>query len=171
MAEEKKNSSKLLYVSPNFLSQLVFGLFLSVLLSLLGFPRTWSVFLGVSAGFILGWVTAASQNSPRTQNLASSEGIEAGLKYWLFFMLGFVLVGYPPNISIFIGGIGGIAGGWMMTWWKSKGETKTQPSSVEITPPEEQLTSRGRVTRPKKRKTIQRYRRSPGSVKLKFWER
>ncbi len=169
MAEEKKNSGKL--VPPNFLSQLAFGIFLSVLLSLLGFPRTWSIFLGVSAGFIFGWVAAASQSSPRTQNLASSEGIESGLRYWLFFMLAFVVVGYPPNVSIFVGGIGGIAGGWMITWWKSKGETKAEPSSPEITPTDEELTSRGRVTRPKMRKTTQRYRRSPGSVKLKFWER
>ncbi|WP_088243162.1 hypothetical protein [Calothrix rhizosoleniae] len=171
MAEEKKNSGKLLYVSPNFLSQLGFGLFLSVLLSLLGFPGNWSIFLGVSAGFILGWVAAASENSPRSQNLASSEGIEAGLKYWLFFMLGLVLVGYRPNISILIGGIAGIAGGWIITWWKSKEETKTELPTPEIDSLEKELTSRGQVTRPKMRKTTQRYRRSSSGIKLKFWER
>lgn len=168
---EKNNSGKLLYVSPNFLSQLAFGLFLSVLLSLLGFPRTWSIFLGVLAGFISGWAAVASQNNPRTQNLTSSEGIEAGLKYWLFFMLAFVLVGYPPNISIFVGGIGGIAGGWMIHWWKSKGETKAKPSSPEIPPPEEEVTSRGRITQTRIRKTTQRYRRTPGSFNFKFWQR
>ncbi|MDJ0620883.1 MAG: hypothetical protein QNJ63_29800 [Calothrix sp. MO_192.B10] len=171
MAEEKKNPSKLLNISPNFLSQLVFGFFLSVLLLLLGFPRAWSIFLGITAGFIFGWIATASQNSPKSQNLASSEGIDVGLKYWLFFMVGFVLVGYQTTIGIFIGGIAGIAGGWMITWWKSKGETKAELSSPEITPTEEAETSRGRVTRRKMRKTVRRYRRSPGSIKLKFWER
>lgn len=171
MAEEKKKPSNLFPVSQNFLSQLVFGLFLSVLLLLLEFPRAWSIFLGITAGFIFGWIATASQNNPKSQNLASSEGIDAGLKYWLFFMVGFVLVGYPTTISIFIGGVAGIAGGWMMTWWKSKGETKTELLPDEITLPEEAQTSRGRVIRRKMRKNTQRYRRSPGSIKLKFWER
>ncbi|NEO74625.1 hypothetical protein [Moorena sp. SIO3H5] len=98
------------------------------MLSLLGFPGTWSIFLGVLGGFIFTWAAVASQNNPRTQNLTSSEGIEAGLKYWLLFMLVFVLVGYPPSISIFVGGIGGIAGGVMINWWKSTGETKAKLS-------------------------------------------
>ncbi|NRB08504.1 MAG: hypothetical protein HRU34_16015 [Richelia sp.] len=170
MAEQKKDESKL--IPKEFLTQLIFGLFLSVLLLSLKVQPAWSFFLGITSGFIFGWFNNVSQNNPKAQNLPSSEGIDAGLRYWLFFMLGLVLLGYQAPAGIFVGGIGGIAGGWMITWWKSKGETKSKPSLPEIAgvDGEELASSRTRITRNKIRKATQRYRRSPGSINWKFWE-
>lgn len=37
-------------------------------------------------------------------------------------MLSFVLVGYSIPLSILFGAIGGLAGGWVMAWYKSKDE-------------------------------------------------
>jgi hypothetical protein len=170
MAEKKKNLSELLSVPQNFLSQLIFGLFLSVLLLLLGVPRAWSIFLGITSGFVFGWFATVSQNSPQSANMPSSEGIDAGLKYWLFFMVGLVLLGYQATTGILIGGLAGLAGGWMITWWKSKEETKSELSLPEISGEEVGQSPRERVTRQKRRKNPRRYRRNPGSINLKFWE-
>ena len=58
-----------------------------------------------------------------------SDGLSAGLKFWLFFMLSFALAGYPITLSIFYGALGGLAGGWIFAWWKSK-EGPTQPQPI-----------------------------------------
>ena len=46
-------------------------------------------------------------------------------------MIGFVFFGYSAPMSILFGGIAAVGGGWIIAWWRSKEETKTQ-LSVEI---------------------------------------
>ena len=168
---EKKNHSKT--IPKNFLTQLIFGLFLSIFLLSLGLQEAWSFFLGITFGFIFGWFTNVSQSNPRARNIPSSEGIEAGLRYWLFFMVGFLLIGYQAPAGIVIGGIAGVAGGWMTTWWKSKGEAKSEPSLPKISEVgiEEAISPQIRMNRKKMRKVTRRYRLTPGSINWRFWER
>ncbi|CEJ42543.1 hypothetical protein [Umezakia ovalisporum] len=157
-------------ISPEFLSQLVFGGFLILVLRLVGASTPLSIFLGIIAGFILGWFTNSSKNSPEEMTVASSDGIDAGLKYWLFFLLGFVFLGYSPPISILLGGIAAIGGGWITAWWGSKEEMITQP--LETSDMETNTSSRERITKQQRRRiTSRRYRRASGSFNFRFWQK
>jgi uncharacterized membrane protein YeaQ/YmgE (transglycosylase-associated protein family) len=159
-----------LNISPSFLSQLIFGAFLILILSMTGSPLSLSIFLGIIGGFTLGWITNASRNSPQPPSVASSDGIDAALKYWLFFLLGFVFLGYPAPMSILLGGIAAIGGGWIIAWWGSKEETRTQlPVETVEEAIGEQISDR--ITKQQKRRPVRRYRRTRGSINFKFWER
>jgi hypothetical protein len=46
------------------------------------------------------------------------DGFVAGLQFWVIFLVGFVLLGYPLALSIIFGAIAGIAGGSIVTWWQ-----------------------------------------------------
>jgi prepilin signal peptidase PulO-like enzyme (type II secretory pathway) len=158
-------------VSKNFVTQILFGFFLTLV-----FYVTWrdlplSIFLGVLGGLALGWMTAASKTGPKQEVVDSSEGIDAGLRYWLFFLLGFVLVGYQTPISILLGALAGIGGGWIIAWWGSKEESRTQISSDTSQASEEESLTAGTTTRRRVRKTTRRYRRSPGSFDFRFWQK
>ncbi|MDB9313097.1 hypothetical protein PN462_08290 [Spirulina sp. CS-785/01] len=43
--------------------------------------------------------------------------VSIGLIVWLVFLLSFILLGYPILISIFLGALGGLSGGWIVAWW------------------------------------------------------
>jgi hypothetical protein len=164
-----QKNNDFLNIPPDFLSQLIFGGFLILILSMTGTSLALSIFLGIMGGFALGWITSASKNSPEPQSVASSDGIDAGLKYWLFFLLGFSFLGYPAVISILLGGIAAVGGGWIVAWWNSKEEARTQlPTETPLEIDTEQPS--GRVTR-QKRKITRRFRRNSGSVNFRFWEK
>lgn len=164
------NNNNLFNFSPDFLSQLIFGAFLTFILITTGSPIALSIFLGIIGGFTLGWFTNASKNSPQPPTVASSDGIDAGLKYWLFFLLGFGLLGYPAPMSILLGGIGALGGGWIIAWWRSKEEARTQ-LPVETVEELQEEQSTDRITRRQSRRPSRRYRRTPGSFSFKFWNR
>ncbi|NEO27268.1 MAG: hypothetical protein F6K03_10310 [Kamptonema sp. SIO4C4] len=44
--------------------------------------------------------------------------VSIGLGLWLFFLLAFVMLGYPILMSIFLGALAGLSGGWIVAWWK-----------------------------------------------------
>jgi hypothetical protein len=166
------NNQGLPPISPEFFSQLVFGGFLILILSLAGFSLPLSVFLGIIAGFVLGWFTNSSKSSPQQTTVASSDGIDAGLKYWLFFLLGFVLLGYSPPVSILLGAVAAIGGGWITAWWGSKEETRTQlPLEASDVDMDTNDSPRERITKQQTRKLTRRYRRASGSFNFKFWEK
>lgn len=164
------NNKGLPPMSPAFISQLIFGGFLIFILSMAGFALPLSIFLGIIAGLILGWFTNSSKHSPQPTTVASSDGIDAALKYWLFFLVGFVILGYSPPMSILLGGIAAIGGGWITAWWGSNEVARTQlpTDSLEVVVDE---TPRDRITRQQRRKTTRRYRRPSGSFNFRFWER
>ncbi len=56
--------------------------------------------------------------------------IPATLKIWLFFLLAFVLLGYPIPFSILFGAIGGVAGGLTSAWWQVKGGAPPTPKNL-----------------------------------------
>ncbi|QLE54065.1 hypothetical protein [Nostoc sp. TCL26-01] len=161
------NNNNLFNFSPAFLSQLAFGSFLAFILISTGSPVPLSIFLGIITGFTIGWFTNSSKSSPQQPTVASSDGIDAGLKYWLFFLLGFALLGYPAPMSILLGGIGALGGGWTIAWWRSKEETRTQ-LPVEVVEEVEGEESSDRITKRQTRRTVRRYRRSPGSFRFPF---
>jgi uncharacterized membrane protein YeaQ/YmgE (transglycosylase-associated protein family) len=171
MASKNNILSELLSSSPNLLSQLLFGLLLTIIVKIAGASLILSVFVGVVGGFVLGWITTATENSPQAPVVASSEGIDAGLKYWLCFMLGFVFIGYSAQMSILLGGIAGLGGGWIIAWWKSKEETRTQ-LPVETLEQGETQQSEERITKRQIRKPSRRYRRTASSgFNFRFWQR
>ena len=49
-------------------------------------------------------------------------GISAGVKYWLFFMISLFLLRYDPPLSIVLGAIGGLAGGFIHACLKAKAD-------------------------------------------------
>lgn len=46
----------------------------------------------------------------------ANAGFSAGVKYWIFFMLALTIVGYKPELTIPLGGLGGIAAGIIAAW-------------------------------------------------------
>ncbi|MCC5602339.1 hypothetical protein [Nostoc favosum] len=168
MADKK---SDLFSISPSFFSQLLFGAFLIFILIMTGSSPALSIFLGIMGGFILSWITNVTDNSPQASTVASSDGVDTGLKYWLFFMLGFVYLGYPAPMSVLLGGIGALAGGWITAWWGSKEETRTQLQVEESEEGEIEPTN-DRINKRQTRRTARRYRRTPGStINFRFWEK
>ncbi|MGD1910635.1 MAG: hypothetical protein ACFB2X_07205 [Rivularia sp. (in: cyanobacteria)] len=170
----KKSSSNFLPLSQSFLSQLIFGIFLAFIFFLSSGRLELSVFLGILGGVALGLFTTTTRGGPRPETVASSDGVDSGLKYWLFFLLSFILLGYEPRISILLGGLAGLGGGFIFAWWGSKEPTVTQVSSQtqrdiegeddgEISPPQ-------RINSPRTRRATRRYRRRSG-INIKFWEK
>ena len=47
--------------------------------------------------------------------------IPAVIRWWLGFLLFFILLGYDVPFSICFSAIGGLAGGVVMGWWQAKG--------------------------------------------------
>ncbi|ARV58611.1 hypothetical protein BZZ01_08145 [Nostocales cyanobacterium HT-58-2] len=158
--------------SPNFVTQILLGLFFALIFLSTGYDPALSIFLGVLGGLALGLVTASTKTGPQPQTVATSEGVDAGLKYWLFFLLAFAFVGYQPPMSIFLGAIGGIGGGWIIAWWQAKEESRTQipQEGLEETTEEGEIASE-KPRRRQIRKTTRRYRRRPGTINFRFWQR
>jgi len=81
-----------------------------------------------------------------------------------------VFLGYPAPMSILLGGIAAMGGGWIIAWWGSKEETRTQlPVEASEEATGEQISDR--ITKQQKRRPVRRYRRTRGSINFKFWER
>jgi len=172
MAEPQKNPGSAFSLSGRFLTQLLFGLFLSLVFGITLGNVPLSIFLGVLGSVAVSWFTAANTTSPQSEMVASSEGIDAGLKYWLFFLVGFVVLGYQAPMSIFLGAIAGVGAGWTIAWWKSKEESRTQLPAAEVSEDiEADLSYEMGTTRRRKRRTTRRYRRPRGFPSFRFWRR
>ena len=169
----KKSSGNFLPISQSFISQLIFGTFLAFVFFLSSGRVELSVFLGVLGGLALGLFTTSTKSGPHPETVASSDGVDAGLKYWLFFLLSFLLLGYPPPISILLGGIAGLSGGFIFAWWGSKEPTVTKvPSQIqrETQTDDDELATVQRANSPRTRRVARRYRRRAG-INIKFWEK
>lgn len=93
-----------------------------------------------------------------------SAGFSSALKYWLFFLVSFSLLGYPVPLSIFIGAIGGLAGGWVVSWSKAKDDVAPQISPAKT--PEEKAEEQPKIGSQKRQrygKPRDAYIRRPGS--------
>ncbi|MTJ07573.1 MULTISPECIES: hypothetical protein [unclassified Anabaena] len=153
--------------SPNFLSQLLFGLFLFIIARSAGASFPVSLFVGVMGGVSLGLFTAANENNPESTTVASNDGIDAGLKYWLVFMLGCLFLGYSAPISILFGGIAGVGGGWIIAWWRCQETLQTQLPEEIL---EEEIPS-DRSAKRRKRKPTKRFRRESSTFNFRFWNK
>lgn len=58
------------------------------------------------------------------------------LRLWLFFLFSFYFLGYPIFLSIFLGAVGGLAGGVVFGWWKSTDGPLEAPPVKEREPEE-----------------------------------
>ena len=156
--------------SPNFFAQLLFGLFLFIISRVLNASIPLSIFIAIMGSVILGSITFANENNPQNTNVASNDGIDAGLKYWLIFMLGFLFLHYSAPISILLGCIAGIGGGWIIAWWRSDEALQTQLSE-EIVEAEEREQSSDRAAKRRKKKPSRRFRRASTTFNFRFWEK
>jgi prepilin signal peptidase PulO-like enzyme (type II secretory pathway) len=168
MAPNKNDFGGLISISKAFFSQLVFGLFLTLVFLMTGAPPSLSIFLGILGGIALGGLTTATRTGPQAPTIGSADGIDAGLKYWLFFLLGFLFLGYPASRSVLLSALAGLGGGWIIAWWETKEETKTQletegAEDVGEIPNERAIKRKRRPTR--------RFRRSREGFNFRFWER
>ncbi|MGB3655698.1 MAG: hypothetical protein WBA41_31430 [Rivularia sp. (in: cyanobacteria)] len=166
----KKSSGNFLPISQSFLSQLIFGIFLAFVFFLSSNELELSVFLGILGGLGLGLFTTTTRDGPHPETVASSDGVDAGLKYWLFFLLSFLLLGYQPPVSILLSGLAGLSGGFVFAWWGSKEPTVTKINQnqrdIEV---EDEVSSAPRNLQ-RTRRTTRRYRRRSG-INIKFWEK
>ncbi|MBD2569124.1 hypothetical protein [Anabaena lutea] len=169
MAPKNNLLGDILSSSPNFFSQLVFGFILTIIASFTGASLILSLFVGIMGGFALGWFTIVNENNPPIPNVASNDGIDAALKYWLFFMFCFVFLGYSAPLSILFGGFSAVGGGWIIAWWRSKEDARIEPTDEFFE--EEIEETNERSTKQQKRKPIRRYRRAPGSFNFRFWQK
>ncbi|MEB3219409.1 MAG: hypothetical protein VKN72_24675 [Nostocales cyanobacterium 94392] len=166
-----KNSGNFLPLSQSFLSQLIFGIFLAFVFFLSSGQPELSIFLGILGGLALGLFTTSTKTSPSPETVASSDGIDAGLKYWLFFLLSFIVVlRYNPEISILLGGLAGLGAGFIFAWWGSKEPTVIKVSNQTPEDEDEVVSSGQRMNSQRSRKSTRRFRRRSG-INIKFWER
>ena len=156
--------------SPNFLSQLLFGLFLFIISRIAKASIPLSLFIAIMGGVSLGWFTFVNDNSSEPATVASNDGIDAGLKYWLVFMLGCLFLHYSAYISIIFGAIAGIGGGWIIGWWRSEEALQTQLSE-EIVEEEDTEQPSDRAAKRRKKKPIRRFRRESTTFNFRFWEK
>lgn len=167
MAGNKKQGFSLT-ASPNFITQLIFGAFLTLILLMIGYEPPVSIFIGILAGFTIGWINEANKTGPQPETIASSDGVDAGLKYWLFFLVGFILLRYSPPMSILLGALAGLGGGLIVAWWGSKESTQTDLPPELI---EEEYEQPATVGQKRFRRTVRRSRRPKGEgFRLRFWD-
>jgi len=169
MAPKNNLLGDILSSSPNFLSQLLFGLFLFIIARIAAASFPLSLFVGVMGGVTLGLITNANDNNPESTIVAPNDGIDAGLKYWLVFMLGCLFLGYSAPMSILFGGIAGVGGGWIISWWRSQETSQTQLSEDIVEENTEQPSERS--TKRRKRKPTRRSRRVSTTFNFRFWQK
>jgi hypothetical protein len=80
---------------------------------------------------------------PEQRASPSSKGILAGLQLNLGFLLGFFILGYSPVLSILLGTIAGVAGGFIVVWWHAIDpvEVASEASDSETELPSEPISS------------------------------
>ncbi len=49
----------------------------------------------------------------------TAAGVTTGSRLLILFMVGFLLLGYQPFLSICLGAIAGLAGGFLAAWWNA----------------------------------------------------
>ena len=169
----KKSPGNFLPLSQSFLSQLIFGIFLAFIFYLSSNNTELSIFLGVLGGLALGLFLTSTKTSSQPETVASSDGVDAGLKYWLFFLLSFRLLGYTSQTSILFGGLAGLSAGFIFGWWGSKEPTVAKISNQRQETEgdaDDVASSTQRINSQRSRKSTRRYRRRSG-INIKFWER
>jgi hypothetical protein len=163
-----KNNFGNVPIPQNFFSQILIGIFLTIILQLITNNSAWSIFLGILGGFSIGLFSETKKSGPEPSPVATSEGIDAGLKYWLFFLAGFVWLQYPATLGILLGAFGGFGGGVILAWWGSKEATQTN-LPPELT--EGEIAELPKQTTGRQKRPTRRFRRRSGSrINLRFWD-
>lgn len=87
-----------------------------------------------------------------------------GLRLWLFFLFSFYFLGYPVPLCILLGFTGGLAGGWVVGWWKSsEGPIEAPPvEEQEFELVEDRSSKAGGLRLAKQRREARSRRRSQG---------
>lgn len=80
-------------------------------------------------------------------------GINIGLRLTILFILAFALLGYPPELALVYGAVGGVAGGVVGAWWLAK-DTAGQLSEGDALSPFTKAQQRLLAWRERRRQTI-----------------
>lgn len=62
----------------------------------------------------------------------SSAGVNVGSRLLILFMIGFLLLGYSVFLSICLGAIAGLTGGFTAAWWNATEDFLTSEEAAEI---------------------------------------
>lgn len=62
----------------------------------------------------------------------SAAGVNTGSKLLILFMIGFLLLGYQPFLSICLGAIAGLAGGFTASWWNASEDFLSDAEVAEL---------------------------------------
>ncbi|MGA1285572.1 MAG: hypothetical protein ACO34J_16155 [Prochlorothrix sp.] len=65
----------------------------------------------------------------RLQN-SSDDPFLGGLQFWLLFLVGFVLLGYPLALAIVLGIAGGVAGGYVVKCWQAEPDPRKSDADI-----------------------------------------
>ncbi len=111
-----------------------------------------------------------TNKDPKKTSSGIADGVLAGLKLWLFFMFSFLFLGYSIPMSILLGAIGGLAGAWVVAFWKSKDEPRKPQSAITEKPAGIYSKLSGfRLAKLKRDAKIKKYRRHKIRQKLPSW--
>ncbi len=99
-------------------------------------------------------------------SLNRSEGVAAGLKLWLLFLVGFLLLEYPVLLSILLGAMAGLAGGLVVAWWRT--EEPDRPLEESPKPNLSNLTKARAKTRERQKQQYAEASKQPGFLDLFF---
>jgi hypothetical protein len=62
----------------------------------------------------------------------SSAGVNTGSRLLIFFMISFKLLGYSTFLSICLGAIAGLAGGFTAAWWNASEDFLTDEEEAKL---------------------------------------
>lgn len=100
-----------------------------------------------------------------------SGGFAVGLKWSLFFLLCFFILGYSAVFSILLASMGGFATSLITDWWNSKGEP-TPPTTLDAAGNRESQPKERTLTRAEKwQRTTGNHRKRLPRLKWPFGKR
>lgn len=99
-----------------------------------------------------------SPDSLPWQRLQSSgdDPLLGGLQFWLLFLVGFVLLGYPLGLAIVLGIAGGVSGGYIVKCWQTEPETQQSDADVAAAAMQDNFNTKYRASEVRSRQEQQR---------------
>lgn len=62
----------------------------------------------------------------------TAAGVNTGSRLLILFMIGFLLLGYQPFLSICLGMLAGLAGGFLASWWNASEDFLSDEEAAKL---------------------------------------